>query len=100
MKYINYVDSFIYLCAKYMASAYVSHSRVPYARIDKNKDYKKVYQILCGIEPKVRRLMNNAYSSQSYDNLFRLGEYICENIRWKNFKVGLIKKGRRILSFY
>lgn len=100
IKYTNCVDSFIYLCAKYMASAYASHSLVPYSKIDKNKDYKKVYSILCGLEPKVKRLMNNAYSSKSYDNLFRLGKYICENIRWKIFKVGLTKKNRKILSFY
>lgn len=100
MKYINYVDSFIYLCAKYMASAYVNHSRVPYARIDKNKEYKKVYSILCGLEPKVKRLTNNTYSPKSYDNLFRLGKYICENVRWKIFKVGLTDKKRRIVSFY
>ncbi|MGN1200795.1 MAG: hypothetical protein ACI4R8_00825 [Candidatus Caccovivens sp.] len=100
MKYINSVDSFIYLCAKYMASFYVSHSRVPYAKIDKNKDYKKVYSILCGLEPKVKRFTNNPYSLKSYDNLLRLGKYICENIRWKIFKVGLTKKRRKILSFY
>ena len=100
MKYINCVDSFIYLCAKYMASAYVNHSRVPYARIDKNKDYKKVYLILCGLEPKVKRLANNPYSLKSYDNLFKLGKYIYENVRWKTFKVGLTEKHRRILSFY
>lgn len=99
-KYINSVDSFIYLCAKYMASAYVSHSRVPYARIDKNKDYKKVYSILCKLEPKIKRLTKNPYSIKSYDNLFRLGKYICENIRWKIFDVGLTKKYRTILSFY
>lgn len=100
VKYINSVDSFLYLCAKYMASAYVGHSRVPYAKIDKNKDYKKVYSILCNLEPKVKRLVNNSYSLKSYDNLFRLGKYICENLRWKIFKVGLTKKGRRVSSFY
>lgn len=100
MRYINCVDSFIYLCAKYMASAYINHSRVPYARIDKNKDYKKVYSILCGIEPKVKRLLNNLYDPKSYDNLFKLGKHICENVRWKIFKVGLINKNRKILSFY
>lgn len=99
-KYIKTVDSFIYLCAKYMASAYVNHSRVPYDRIDKNKNYKKVYSIFCGLEPKVKRLMKNAYGPKSYDNLFRLGKYICENVRWKIFKVGLTEKRRKILSFY
>ncbi len=99
-KYIDTVDSFIYLCAKYMASAYASHSRVPYEKIDKNKEYNKVYSILCELEPKVKRLMNNPYGPKSYDNLFKLGKYICENIRWKKFKVGLTKKGRKIFSFY
>lgn len=83
-----------------MASAYVGHSRVPYAKIDKNKDYKKVYSILCNLEPKVKRLVNNSYNLKSYDNLFRLGKYICENLRWGIFKVGLTKKGRRVSSFY
>ena len=99
-KYIKTVDSFIYLCAKYMASAYISHSRVSYSRIEKNKDYKKVYSILCGLEPKVKRLAKSPYSPKSYDNLFRLGKYICENVRWKIFKVGLTDKNRKILSFY
>ena len=100
IKYINTVDSFIYLCAKYMASAYISHSRVPYARIDKNKDYKKVYSILCGLEPKLKRLTRNTYGPKSHINLFKLGKHICKNIRWKIFKVGLIKKNRKIVSFY
>lgn len=99
-KYTKTVDSFIYLCAKYMASAYAYHSRVPYKRIEKNKYYKKVYSILCKLEPKVKSLMNNKYSPKSYDNLFRLGKYICENLRWKKFKVGLIKEGIKIFSFY
>lgn len=98
--YMNCVDSFIYLCAKYMASYYIKHSRIKYAIINKNKDYKKVYSILCGLEPKVKRLMNNAYGPKSYDNLFMLGKYICENIRWNVFKVGLTKKSGKILSFY
>lgn len=100
VKYISYVDSFIYLCAKYMASLYSGHSRVPYTRIDKNNNYKKVYLILCGLDPKVRRLMNNPYSPKSYENLFRLGKQICENLRWKIFKVGLLKKKGKIVSFY
>lgn len=90
-QYIDMVCSFVYLCAKYMASVYARHSRVPHAKIVKNKDYQKVYAILCGFEPKVRRLFMNPYSPKSYDNLFKLGKYICENVRWKIFKVGLIK---------
>lgn len=100
MKYINCVNSFVYLCAKFMASVYMNHSRVPYARIEKNKDYKKVYSILCKLAPKVERLMKNQYNQKSYDNLLRLGKYICENIKWKIFKVGLTKKKRTVLSFY
>lgn len=100
IEYINAVDSFIYLCAKFMASVYSEHSRMPYARIDKNEDYKKVYSILCKLQPKVIRLMNNAYSPKSYDNLYKLGKYICENVRWKIFKVGLIYKNRKVHSFY
>lgn len=100
IKYINSVDSFIYLCAKYMASMYVGHSRVPYKKINKNKYYTKVYSILCGLEPKVRRLINNAYGLKSYDNLFKLGKHICNNLRWKIFKVGLLKKDGKVFSFY
>ena len=99
-KYIKSVDSFIYLCAKYMASVYVGHSKVPYFKIDKDKNYKKVYSILRGFEPKVMRLGRNPYSPKSYDNLFKLGKYICENVRWKIFKVGLTKLHRKIFSFY
>ena len=98
--YINCVNSFIYLCAKYMASLYAGHSRVPYARIDKNKHYKKVYLILHGLEPKVIKLINNMYGSKSYNNLFMLGKYICEKLRWKIFKVGLVKKRGKVLFFY
>lgn len=100
IKYINCVDSFVYLCAKYMASVYANHSKVPYVKINKNKEYKKVYSILCGIEPKVKRLIRNPYSQKSYSNLFKLGKYICENVRWKIFDVGLSEKNGEILSFY
>lgn len=99
-KYIKSVDSFIYLCSKFMASVYVGHSKVPYAKIDKDKEYKKVYKILCGLEPKIKRLFNNSYNSKSYINLFRLGMYICKDIRWKIFKVGLTKKDGFIATFY
>ncbi len=99
-KYIDTVDSYIYLMAKYLASAFVGHSRMPRAKIDKNKNYKKVYSMLSSIEPKVIRLLKNPYSAKSYDNLFRLGKYICENVRWKIFNVGLKKKGGKIYSFY
>ena len=83
-----------------MASLYAGHSRVPYARIDKNKYYKKVYLILHGLEPKVIKLINNMYGSKSYNNLFMLEKYICEKLRWKIFKVGLVKKSGKVLFFY
>lgn len=98
--YVNKVDSFVYLCAKYMASTFAGHSRIPYARIDKNKNYKKVFSMLYGLAPKVKRLMNDPYGLKSYENLYKLGKYICENIRWKIFKVGLIEKNSKIFSFY
>ncbi len=100
VKYIDHVDSFVYLCSKYMAAVFAKHSRVPHSKINKNKNYKKVYTILCGLEPKINRLINNPYCSKSYDNLLRLGKYLCENIRWKIFKVGLTEKNRKIASFY
>lgn len=100
MKYIDSVNSFIYLCAKFMASAYADHSRIPRAKIDNKKEYKKVYSILCALEPKIKKLFNNMYGAKSYDNLLGLGKYICENIKWKIFKVGLTKKRRRIVTFY
>lgn len=99
-QYIDMVCSFVYLCAKYMASVCAGHSRVPHARISKNKDYQKVHAILCGFEPKVRRLLMNPYNSKSYDNLFKLGKFICENARWKIFKVGLIKHRGKVCLFY
>lgn len=99
-KYIKMVDSFVYLCAKYMSSAYASHSRVPYSRIEKNKQYKKVFLLLKKIEPKVSTLSKNIYGAKSYEKLFKLGKMICEDIRWKVFKVGLVKKSGRTYSFY
>lgn len=100
VKYINSVKSFIYLCAKFMASFYVKHSKVPISKIEKDKDYKRVYSILCGLEPKVKRLLNNSYSKKSYDNLFKLGKQICENIQWKIFNVGLVKSKGSVTTFY
>lgn len=99
-KYIKEVDSFVYLCAKYCASVYANHSRVPYARIDKNKDYKKVYNMLQGLEPKIKRILKDPYGANSYINLWKLGKYICEDLKWKKFKVGLIKHKGRIVPFY
>lgn len=101
-KYIKMVYSFVYLCSKYMASSYADHSRLPYGKIfgGEDKQYKKVYSILCDLDPKVRGLFNNMYGPKSYVNLFKLGKYICEKLRWKNFKVGLIKRNGKICPFY
>lgn len=99
-KYIAYVDSFIYLCSKYMASCCAGNSRVPRSKINKNKDYKKVYSILSKLEPKVNCLVENLYSRKTYICFFMLGKCICENIRWKEFKVGLIRQNGKIHSFY
>lgn len=99
-EYINKVNSFIYLCAKYMGAIYASHSRIPYTRIEQKENYKKVFVILCELEPKIKRLKNNAYGTKFYDNLFRLGKYLCENLKWKKFKVGLIRKHGRVCEFY
>ncbi len=99
-KYVDCVDSCVYLCAKFIGSFYAGHSRFPYAKIERDKNYKKVFQILCGFEPKIRRLLKNPYNEKSYDNLFKLGKYICEDVRWKVFKVGLVKYHGRIDSIY
>lgn len=96
--HIKAVDSFVYLCAKFMASSYINHSKIPRTKISKDKDYKKVYSILAGFSPKIIRIMNNPYSEKSYKNLFLLGKYICEDVRWKIFKVGLIKKRDGVYS--
>ncbi len=99
-KYVDMVDSFIYLCAKFMSSTYVNHSRVPYSKIEKNKQYKKVFSILCGLESKVRRVLKNPYGKKSYDNLSALGLHICKNIRFKVFNVGLVNHKGSIASTY
>lgn len=99
-KYIKSVDSFIYLCSKFIASAHVRHSKVPYKKIDNDKDYRKVYSILCGIEPKVNRIEREPYGPKAYENLYKLGAYICYNVKWKIFKVGLTKSHNKITTFY
>lgn len=99
-RYVETVDSFLYLCSKYMASFYANHSRVPHAKIEKNAEYKKVYSILVAIEPKITKLKNCRYGAKSDLYLFKLGKVICEKIRWKIFKVGLTKRKGKVYSFY
>ena len=99
-KYIEMVESFIYLCAKFLAFRYAYKARIPYTKIEKNKDYKQVYSILCSFEPKVKRIMRKPYSPKSRENLFKLGKYICENLSWTKFKVGLVQRKNKILQFY
>lgn len=100
VKYIKYVDSFIYLCSKYMASTFASNSRIPRTKIEKNKNYKKVFLILSQLEPKVEKLFNNIYGANSYKNLLKLGKCICVNLKWKKFKVGLVKEHGKVYPFY
>lgn len=99
-RYVNFVDSFIYLCAKYMASLYASHSRLPRERIEKNKDYKKVYLILAKIHFVLARQLKCNYGYKSYENLLMLGKCICEKIRWKIFNVGLTIENGIVRSIY
>lgn len=100
IEYIKTVNSFVYLCSKFMASAYVGHSKIPYAKIEKNKSYKRVYFILCGLEKKLMKLINNAYCPKSDEYLYKLGQYIWKDLKWKVFKVGLTKKKGRVCPFY
>ena len=100
MKYIKCVESFVYLCSKFIASVYANHSRIPHTKIAKDKDYKKVLSILCGLDKKIQKMIDNTYSEKSYENLFKLGKYICEDIQWKVFKVGQTKKNGKIVPFY
>lgn len=99
-EYVEMVNSFIYLCSKYMASTYVSHSRIPRAKIENNAEYKKVYSILAGLHPKIIKFAKCNYGVKSEEHLFKLGKFICENIKWKIFNVGLTKKNGKIYSFY
>lgn len=99
-KYVNCVNSFVYLCAKFMASLYANNSRIQYAKTKEDKNYKKVFSILSKLEPKILRIMKNPYCSKSYDNLFSLGKYICEDLCWKKFKIGLSKLNSQIHQFY
>lgn len=99
-EYVKAVDSFVYLCAKYMASSYINHSRIPRAKIEKNEDYNKVYRILAGLHPKIIKIVNCNYGAKSDVYLFGLGKYICEKVKWKIFNVGLTEIKGKIYSFY
>ena len=99
-RYINTVDSFIYLCAKCIASISVGITNFPYKKISTDKNYKKVYSILCGLEPKVQRIINDPYGQKTDINLLKLGKYICNDIKLKIFKVGLIKHRGKYTTIY
>lgn len=99
-EYIEMVDSFVYLCSKYLASSYACHSRIPHTRIDKNEDYQKVYSILIELHQKIIKQAKCNYGFNSPANLFELGKLICEKIRWKIFKVGLLEERKKVYSFY
>ena len=98
--YIDCVKSFVYLCSKFMASFYAGHSKLPRKKIDNNKDYEKVYLILKKLEPKVEKLINNAYSKKADVYLFNLGKCIWTQINWKIFHIGLTEKNGKICPFY
>lgn len=98
--YVDFVDSFVYACAKYMASTYAGHSRIPHERIRGNKDYNKVYAILTKIHPILVKQFKCNYGYKSYENLWMLGKIICEKVRWKIFNVGLIIKSNIVRSLY
>lgn len=98
--YMKAVDSFVYLCAKFMTAVYSGNARVLYAKAEKDKNYKKVLSILCDLEISVAKLLNNPYCSKSYDYLLRLGKKIWQNVKWKVFKVGLTKSKGKFVPFY
>lgn len=99
-KYEKMVDSFVYLCSKYLASSYASHSRIPHARIERNKDYERVYLILAELHQKIMKQIDCDYGFNSNKNLFEIGKFICEKIRWKIFKLGLVIEKKKVCSFY
>lgn len=99
-EYVKAVDSFVYLCSKYMASTYAYHSRIPRAKIEKNAVYKKVYSILAEMHTKIIKFAKCNYGTKSDEYLFKLGKLIYEKIRWKIFKAGLTKYKGKVYSFY